>query len=287
MKAPTKILLGVLVAAFAAAAQAQGNLEKLWESGGVKTPESVAYDADNDVLYVSSVNGPPGARDGNGFISRMSTGGEMLTRDWITGLDAPKGMDVHGGKLYVSDIDTLVEIDIAGGTISHRYKVDGAQFFNDVAAGPDGAVYVSDTGTQTIYRLKDGRMGLWLTNSALNGPNGLLVQNGNLLVASIGPFGQNPMPPAKLHAVSLADKTVTDITPDPVGNLDGLKADGERGYYVTDWPAGKLLYITRAGQARELLNLEQGTADLEYIPARQLLVIPVMMSDKVVAYRVR
>lgn len=287
MKAPIKILLAVLAVTAAGAVQAQGgNLEKLWENGGVKTPESVAYDADNDVLYVSSVNGPPGARDGNGFISRISMDGKMLDAEWITGLDAPKGMDITGGKLYVSDIDTLVEIDIESGKISHRYPVKGGQFFNDVAAGPDGAVYVSDTGTQTIYRLKNGRMGLWLTDSSLDGPNGLLVEPDRLLVTSMGPQGANP-PQGRLYAVSLADKSVSPVTPDPVGVLDGLEADGDAGYYVTDWPAGKLLYITRSGQSRELLSVSQGTADLEYIPATRMLVIPVMMSNKIVAYRIR
>jgi hypothetical protein len=285
MKALIQILLAVLAAVSATNLQAQpGSLKKLWESGGVKAPESVVYDADNDVLYVSSVNGPPGAKDGNGFISRMGTDGEMLDAQWITGLDAPKGMAITGGKLYVSDIDTLVEIDIAGGKVSARYPIDGGQFFNDVAAGPDGTVYVSDTGTQTIYRLKDGHMGLWLTDSGLQGPNGLLVERGRLLVASMGPRGETPQ--GRLYAVSMADKTITAITADPAGVLDGLEADGDSGYYVTDWPAGKLLYITRSGETRDLLDLEQGTADLEYIPAQKMIIIPVMMSNKVVAYLV-
>ncbi len=36
----------------------------------------------------------------------------MLTRSWIEGLDAPKGLSLSGNTLYVSDIDRLVAIDV-------------------------------------------------------------------------------------------------------------------------------------------------------------------------------
>lgn len=288
MKTLMKLLLPLMLATLTNARAEGGNLEKLWEIGGVKNPESVAYDKTNDVLYVSSVNGPPAAKDGNGFISRISTGGRMLTPEWITGLDAPKGMDVVNGKLYVSDIDTLVEIDIATGTISHRYHAEGGKFFNDVAAGADGTVYVSDSATQTIHRLKDGQFETWLTDAQLNSPNGLQVEKNRLLVASTGKFTeQGPVPDGQLLAVSLADKSISSASGGKaLGNLDGLEPDAGRGYYLTDWPAGKLLYLPRSGGVRELLSVEPGTADLEYIPSKHLIVIPLMMSSHVVAYKV-
>lgn len=282
------LLLPFLLASLTTARAEGGNLEKVWEIGGVKNPESVSYDARNNVLYVSSVNGPPAAKDGNGFISRVSLDGKMLTPEWITGLDGPKGTDVINGKLYVSDIDKLVEIDIASGTISHRYPAEGAKFLNDVAAGADGTVYVSDSATQTLYQLRNGRLEAWLTNAKLNGPNGLLVEKNRLLVASMGTFTQKgPQGDGQLLAVSLADKSISSVSDQALGNLDGLEADGDKGYYLTNWPAGKLLYLPRSGSVRELLSVEPGTADLEYIPSRHLIVIPLMMSSKVVAYRVR
>ena len=281
------LLLPFLLASLTTARAEGGNLEKVWEIGGVKNPESVAYDQANDVLYVSSVNGPPAAKDGNGFISRVSLDGKLLTPEWITGLDAPKGMYVINGKLYVSDIDKLVEIDIAKGAVSHRYPAEGAKFLNDVAAGADGTVYVSDSSTQTLYRLRNGRLETWLTNAELNSPNGLLVQKNRLLVASTGKFTQQgPVPDGQLLAVSLADKSITIVSGRTLGNLDGLEPDGDKGYYLTDWPAGKLLYLSRSGSVHELLSVEPGTADLEYIPARHLIVIPLMMGSKVVAYKV-
>lgn len=284
MKATMTLFLVMMLAAAAARADST-NLKKVWEADGFKAPESVAYDRANNVLYVSNINGSPVAKDGNGYISRVSVDGRVLTPRWVTGLNAPKGLDVADGKLYISDIDTLVVADIASGRIVKRYSAPDGRFFNDVAAGPDGAVYISDTATQTIHRLKNGRFRIWLKDDRLNGPNGLLVQGHRLLVASTGPRG-NPPPKAQLLAVSMKDKSITSVTGDrPVGNLDGLEADGKKGWFVTDWPAGKLLFVSRSGTVRELLSLEQGTADFEYIPAKQLIIIPCMLSGRLVAYR--
>jgi hypothetical protein len=282
------LLLSFLLASLTTARAEGGHFEKIWEISGVKNPESVAYDARNNVLYVSSVNGPPADKDGNGFISRISLDGKMLTPEWITGLNAPKGMYVFNGKLYVSDIDTLVVIDIASGKISHRYTSAEGKFFNDVAAGADGTVYVSDSAAQTLYRLRNGHFEAWLTDAKLNSPNGLLVEKDRLLVTSTGTFTQQgPQGDGQLLAVSLADKSITSASGGKaLGNLDGLEPDGDKGYYITDWPAGKLLYLPRSGTVRELLSVEPGTADLEYIPSKHLIVIPLMMSSHVVAYRV-
>src|SRR5690348_11623701 len=79
----------------------------VWQVDGLASPESVALGPDGRTLFVANVGGEGEVRDGNGFISRVSTGGKLLQRQWITGLDAPKGATVAGGKLYVSDIDRL------------------------------------------------------------------------------------------------------------------------------------------------------------------------------------
>ena len=97
-------------AAFAGAAAPQPAV--LWETTGLKTPESALPVPAEGFAYVSNVAGKPTDKDGNGFISKVSLAdGKIIALEWAKGMDAPKGLALAGGKLYASDIDKLVEID--------------------------------------------------------------------------------------------------------------------------------------------------------------------------------
>ena len=93
---------------------------------GLDGPESAVLDAAQGVIYVSNVNGDASAADGNGYIAKLSLKGEILDKEWVTGLNAPKGLALHDGKLYVSDIDELAVIDTASGKITAKHKAPGA-----------------------------------------------------------------------------------------------------------------------------------------------------------------
>lgn len=269
---------------------AGGNgLEKLWEVDGLNNPESVIYDPVNDVLYVSNVNGAPNDKDGNGYISKISLDGEIINKKWITGLDAPKGLAIANNRLYTADIDTLVEIDIPGSTISNRYTVADAKFLNDVAAGPEGLIFVSDMVMNRVHSLDQGEFSIWLESPGLLNPNGLHVQGNNLIVAAWGVMtdGFNTEIPGHLLGVSLADKSIHAIGDgSPVGNLDGVEEDNDGSFYVTDWMAGRLFHISATGQVELLLALEQGMADLEFLPDKGLILLPMMMNNRLLAYRI-
>src|ERR1700704_2671812 len=90
---------------------------EVWRVAGLSNPESVLFDPTANILYVSNVAGDAAGKDGKGFISRLSLDGKVLDLEWATGLDAPKGLAQVGDKLYVSDIDSLVAIDIKTGAI--------------------------------------------------------------------------------------------------------------------------------------------------------------------------
>jgi hypothetical protein len=262
--------------------------ELLWELEGFSNPESVIYDKKNNILYVSNVNGQATEKDGNGFISKVSLDGAILKKDWVTGLDAPKGLAIHGDKLYTADIDTLVEIDIPSATITNRYQVADAVFLNDVAANESGEIFVSDMMKDRIHSLKDGKFSIWLETPELLSPNGLHVDGGSLVVGAWGvrTEGFNTETPGHLLRVMLRDKAISNIGDgSPLGNLDGVEADLDGDYYVTDWVVGKLFHIDRNGHADLMLELEQGMADLEFIEEKDLILLPMMLSNKLLAYQ--
>ncbi len=140
---------------------------QVWETTGFNGPESALHDGGRGILYVSNVNGGPGDKDGNGFISRLGVDGKLLEESWVTGLDGPKGMALYMDRLYVSDIDRLVEIDVNTGTIVADYPAPGSKFLNDVAVDRTGRVYVSDMMDNAIYRLDQGSFELWLKDAKL------------------------------------------------------------------------------------------------------------------------
>lgn len=262
-----------------------------WQTKTVfQQPESVVYDSQRDLLFVSNVNGAPNEVDGNGYISQLSVDGKLIEQHWLTGLDAPKGLAIVGDTLYVADINQLVAIDIKHKKISKRYPVSDAKFLNDVVADAAGNIYVSDMLTNTIHRLTQGKFEVWLHDDALEYPNGLLIEGDNLIVASWGVMTDGFVTDIAGHlkTIDIASKKIQSLgDTTPIGNLDGLESDGEGNYFVTDWMIGKLLHIAPSGISKTLISLEPGSADLTVLTQQKLVIIPIMLSNNIVAYRIK
>ncbi|WLD13431.1 SMP-30/gluconolactonase/LRE family protein [Planctellipticum variicoloris] len=262
------------------------SLKVVWSvDKGLAVPESAHLDPETGFLFVSNIDGEGAKKDGNGYISKLTPQGEVIAAKWATGLDAPKGLRSAKGKLWISDIDQVVSISLADGKIVDRIAIEGAKFLNDVAAGPDGTVYVSDMPESKIYAISGGKATLFAEGEQLESPNGLLVDGDRLLLAAWG-YAADFMPktPGRLLSLDLKTKQVTPITKTPTGNLDGIELDGRGGYVVTDWAAGKVFHISASGEARVVGQFAKGTADHAYLPKEKLLILPQMMENRVVAY---
>jgi DNA-binding beta-propeller fold protein YncE len=247
-----------------------------WETDTVLTTcESVIYDKANDVLYVANINGDPSVKDGNGFLSKVTLDGKVSEPSWVKGIDAPKGMGIFNGKLYVADIDRIHEIDIATGKISKTYPATGAKFLNDITVDDAGGVYVSDTGGGTIYLIKDGVLSKWIENIA--SPNGLLAENNQLLVLGFES--------KVLSSIDVATKQITQKT-DSIDNGDGIEAIGGGAYLASSWN-GMVHYVGPDFKRTLILDTtadQVSAADIEYIAEKNLLLVPTFFKNKVVAY---
>jgi len=282
-----RLVMAALFLAASALPTVAQSLEKAWEATGFANPESVVWDADRKVIYVSNVNGADSDKDGNGYISTLSADGRLLAGKWLAGLDGPKGMAVHKGRLYIADIDRLVVVDTATARLVKTYPAADARFLGDVTVDDRGIVYVSDMRGDAIWRLAEGHFDKWLADSQLQSPNGLKAERERLVVASWGPLtgeGLGVKSPGRLKVVSLKDRLIRDLSPD-LGNLAGVEADGRGGYLVSDYVKGLVFSVDRAGNPKAILKLSQGSADIGTIPERKLLLVPMMMDGKVAAYR--
>lgn len=254
-------------------------------------PESVLFDEGRNQYYVSEANF--GVESGGGKIALLDGTGKLVNPAWISGLNHPKGLGMSGDKLYVTDVTEVVEIDIPSGKIVERTKIEGASFLNDVTVAPDGDVYISDMDQNQITKIgPDGRVEAWLKDAQLENPNGLLVHEGALYVAAWGKYETDltkAKPTGRLMKVSLEDKSITVLSAAPVGNLDGLEANKDGNFWVSDWISGHLYLMAPDGAILKNLDMSkllgidsaQGLADIEYKAATGEIWAPMMMKGSV------
>ncbi len=274
-RAPLALVIAALVALAGAPAQAV-TLQPLWTVTGLEDPESAAISADGQTFYVANVAGEGDAADGRGFISRVSRDGKMLQKEWVTGMDAPKGGIVAGRRLFVSDITHLVEIDIPTGKIVARYPAPGAKFLNDVAVLPDGTVVVSDSATARIYALKAGAMTVWAEGPLLAAVNGLLPEKDRLVIATMA---------SRLLAMDYRTHALT-VLAQGVGDGDGVAALGGGRYLVSAWP-GQLFEVAADGKLTTLIDSRKaGTYINDLIIVGDTLILPHMKPGSLEALRI-
>lgn len=261
-----------------------------WVVQDMRTPESAYLDEGSGYLFVSQINGAPTDRDGNGRISKLGLDGTVVSADWFTGLNAPKGLRSFGGTLWVADIDEVIGIDVTSAKENARIKIDGAVFLNDVAVGADGTVYVSDMMANKIYAIKDGKATVFAEGEQLEYPNGLFAEGERLVV---GGWGSKPAAdfttkvPGHLYSLDLKTKQKTLITKQPLGNIDGVEQEARGGYLVTDYIAGKLIQVSPTGQSRVVRTFKPGLADHTFLYAQgDILIAPHMNENTVAAYDV-
>jgi hypothetical protein len=164
-------------------------LTELWRTDqNLLTCESVLFDAARQQLYVSCINGAPDEKNGEGYIAVLGTDGTVKSLEWVSGLNAPKGMGIHGNRLYVCDIDQLVIIDMEAAEILEKVDVEGASFLNDIAVDASGKVYFTDSDQGNIWTYDQGELAPWIT-SGLEGPNGLYIEESRILLTSSGSEG--------------------------------------------------------------------------------------------------
>ncbi len=249
-------------------------LTLIWKTpSDLKIPESVIYT--EEAIYVSNINGSPTEENGEGFISILNKEGKIMQLKWITGLNAPKGMGISGDRMYVADIHNLVEIDINNSKIIGIYQAEGSKFLNDIAIDPQGRVYISDMKKDVIYRFADGKLEKWLESDLLVSPNGLFSDHQNLMIGTKN----------RILKVNTESKSIESYI-ENTGGVDGLEAVGGGKYIFSDW-LGHIHIADPETKKVLLLDLTAdkiNAADINYIPSKQLLLVPTFLDNRIMAY---
>jgi hypothetical protein len=267
MHSRIKIFTSAIIAAGLFGTQMAGAdpLKQVWQLAGFKTPESVLYDKAHDRLIVGNMNGAPDAVDGNGYLSLIARDGQFIKPNWATGLDAPKGMAISGGKLFVSDITRLRVVDLETGKILTTLAPEKAVFLNDVTAADNGDVYVTDMLANRIYRYSGGKVELWLESVDLKTPNGIVADGQRLIVGSWGTGMRADFSTEQLGGLLDVDMATKAITPFPkasgFANVDGI-VTFPGNIYVSDYIKGTLFHVADDQAPEVVARFKPGSADI-------------------------
>lgn len=262
--------------------------------GGFRQPESAQYDSAQDVFFVSNMQGAGSAKDGNGYIVRVRASDldrvELFAAGGQRGvtLDAPKGMAISGDTLWVADIDVVRGFDRRTGAPRAEYDLrpQGARLLNAIAVGPDGTLYVTDSGiTMTdkgiryprgdrVFALRSGTIRTLAAGPELRLPNGIdWDERGNrLVVASFHPLK------SEVYALDAGGaRTVLATGP---GRFDGLQVLPDGRILTTSWNDHSLHLIDGESHERIATHLVQ-PADIGLDTRRNRVLVPLVLYGQV------
>ena len=248
------------------------NADKKFE--GFMMPESVAEGPDGSV-YVSEIGERDVDKDGK--ISKINRDGTIETV--ASGLFDPKGIVFYKDKLYVTDRDAVIEVDLdgtwqvyAGTMLFPKVPV----FFNDIDVSSNGTLYVSDTGdfkeSGFIFAVKpSGEIGLLFEgNDFIKAPNGVLVlDDSKLLIVDWA---------GDLLEGNLKSQDVIKLGEGFEGG-DGLAIKNDT-IYISSWTKGTI-YSFKNGKTTLIAEGFEAAADIALVHDKKVLVVPDMKAGTV------
>jgi len=274
-------LLAILIVPAAPAADVQDIDDRIAVVEGLAGPEAVHWDDEQQVWFVSNFNGDASG-DANGFVSKIGSGGQILEFEFMTGTDehplhGPRGMRIDGERLWVADADGLHGFDRRSGR--HLEFIDFSMFepgfLNDAELGPDGAIYLTDTGNARLFRIVEGEISVVAAEDLASPPNGI---------------AWNPASASLVLAPWGGDRTLIDYDPDSGELTDGSTLpDGGNMDGLEPWQGGLLIasqvdqaiWFVKDDGAAVMIRTPGRPADIGLDPAGGRIAVPYIALDRV------
>lgn len=225
-------------------------------------PESLTSTSDG-TLIIGSL--------GKGEIFKAPKG-EATAELWIkpgtNGLQRVLGVlaDQKSGTLWVCSSElppqgklaALKTFDLKTGAPKGGFDFPGEKSFcNDIAIGPDGTAYATDTFTGRILRLKKGATALdvWTKDDQLGGADGIAFGDNNTIY--VNTFTTNRLYRIPVGKDGSAGAIVQIQPSQTITRPDGLRPLGKNEFLMIEG-AGKLDHVTIDGDTAKIEVLKDG-----------------------------
>jgi sugar lactone lactonase YvrE len=158
----------------------------------------------------------------------------------------------------------------------------GAKFLNDIAVGPDGKLYATDTGVAAddkgmshpgpdrIYEVAGRKASVALESPRLSGPNGITWADDHFVVVPF--FG------TEIVSWKPGDKDVTVIGTGP-GQQDGVEVLADGRLLTNSW-VDSSLFVLENGNTRKIATGVPSPADIGY-DGKSKVLVPLLMENRV------
>jgi len=245
---------------------------------GFKMPESAAEGPNGDI-YVSEIGEKD--KDGDGKISKIDKEGNISS--FATGLYDPKGIVFYKEKLYVTDRDVIIEVNMDG-----TWSVLGSTmafpktpvFLNDIDVDINGDFYITDTGNfetgGIVFKMNlAGDITVLFDENTENNkaPNGVLpIGNNKILLLDWG---------GELFEADTINKKLVKLGEGFPGG-DGL-AIRNNTIYISSWKEGKI-YEFKDGNSKVIAEGFEAAADIALTKDKKHLIIPDMKGGTVTLF---
>ncbi len=256
-----------------------------FEVGGLATPDSFIVDEATGSYYISNIKGRPLVRGNVGFITRLDPSGDIEKLKFIEGgrdgvtLHAPKGLLILGNTLYAADIDHVRGFDKQTGapTVDIDLSTLKVKYLNDVAAGPDGKIFTSDTVGNTVYSIdpaNGNKVTAFASGKSLDSPTGLVYSKKlNKLYVTLG---------RGMLGMLDMDGKLEIIATLPSRGLVGIDLDEDGNVFISSFGGSVVYRIAATGKAKVLARVGSAPADISLDKKKRLVLVPLFLRHKAV-----
>jgi hypothetical protein len=261
---------------------------------GFSGPESVKFDPKQDIYFVSNIVGFGSEKDGNGRISIIDAANPRKAYDFIVGgkngavLDAPKGMAIQGDTLWVADIHNLRGFHRKTGAPvgDIDFHPHDPVMLNDIALGPDGALYVTDTGIimsrvgvsyqrgSKVFKVANRQISMFAADEGLSHPNGIVWDSAGdrWIIVTFHPAQ------SELYTLGSGNQKRTLFR--GLGRMDGVESLQDGRYVFTSW-SDYSVQLLENGRSTRIVNNVWQPADLGYDSKRNRIMVPTVLQGRV------